>query len=113
MTASQPGGIHSSVSLLVAILLAIWFALVFLLGAKGVFVRPPAAPPLPILVGVTFPLIVFVAAYLGSGRFRALILAADLRFLIAAQGWRAGGLGFLALYTHGVLPGFFAWPAGL
>ena len=31
----------------------------------------------------------------------------------AIQAWRAGGLGFLALYAHGVLPGAFAWPAGL
>ena len=29
------------------------------------------------------------------------------------QAWRFAGLGFLALYAHGVLPGFFAWPAGL
>ena len=31
----------------------------------------------------------------------------------AIQAWRAGGLGFLALHAHGVLPGLFAWPAGL
>ena len=29
------------------------------------------------------------------------------------RAWRAGGLGFLALHAHGVLPGLFAWPAGL
>ncbi len=29
------------------------------------------------------------------------------------QAWRFAGLGFLALYTHHVLPGVFAWPAGL
>ena len=27
--------------------------------------------------------------------------------------WRFGGFAFLALYTYGVLPGYFAWPAGL
>jgi hypothetical protein len=37
----------------------------------------------------------------------------DLRLLTATQAWRAGGLGFLALYAHGILPGQFAWPAGL
>lgn len=62
---------------------------------------------------MTVPLILFAAGYLGSDAFRALILAADLRLLTAIQAWRAGGLGFLALYAHGILPGLFAWPAGL
>jgi hypothetical protein len=62
---------------------------------------------------VIAPLVVFVVAYLVWGAFRAFLLAADLRLLTAIQAWRAGGLGFLALYAHGVLPGLFAWPAGL
>lgn len=93
--------------------LAFWFVLVFLLGEKGAFVQPQQVPPFPILLGFTVPLVVFFAAYLGSESFRALILGADLRLLTATQAWRAGGLGFLALYAHGVLPGLFAWPAGL
>lgn len=59
------------------------------------------------------PLIVFVGAYLGWGAFREMILAADLRLLTAVQAWRAGGLAFLALHAHGVLPALFAWPARL
>ena len=113
MMISQQSSNHSGVGLLVTIVLAIWFVIVFLLGAIGAFVRPPGAPPFPILLGATFPLVVFIAAYLGSGAFRALILGADLRLLTAIQAWRAGGLGFLALYAHGLLPGLFAWPAGL
>jgi hypothetical protein len=101
------------VKLFIAIVLAIWFALVYLLGANEEFVRPPEVPPLPILLGATVPLALFVAAYLSWGAFRSSILAADLRLLIAIQAWRAGGLGFLALHAHGVLPGLFAWPAGL
>jgi hypothetical protein len=97
----------------IASLLAVWFGLVFFAGANGAFVRPPDQPPLPILIGVTVPLVAFIAAYLGWGAFRASVLAADLRLLTAVQGWRAGGLGFLALHAHGVLPGLFAWPAGL
>src|SRR4051812_39325551 len=98
---------------LIKSVLAIWLALVFLLGASGAFVRAPSVPPIPILIGAVVPLAVFVAAYLGSGAFRASMLAADLRLLTAIQAWRAGGLGFLALYAHGVLPGLFALPAGL
>jgi hypothetical protein len=98
---------------LIVSVIAIWFVLVFLLGASGGFVRPPESPPIPILLGVTIPLLAFAAAYLGWSAFREAVLAADLRLLTATQAWRAGGLGFLALYTYGVLPGAFAWPAGL
>jgi hypothetical protein len=94
-------------------LLAVWFGLVFFFGANGAFVRPPGVPPIPILIGVLLPLVVFVSAYWGSATFRAFVLAADLRLLTGIQAWRAGGLGFLALAAHGVLPGLFAWPAGL
>jgi hypothetical protein len=93
--------------------LALWLVVVFLLGAAGAFPRPPGTPPLPILIGATAPLIVFLAAYWGSAAFHAYVLAIDLPLATAVQAWRAGGLGFLALYVHGVLPGVFAWPAGL
>ena len=93
--------------------LAAWFAAVFTLGMAGAFVTPAGAPPLPILVGATLPLFVFAAAYAGPSRFRELVLSADLRLLVGLQAWRAGGLGFLALYAQGLLPGIFAWPAGL
>src|SRR5207253_4405346 len=71
------------------------------------------ALPLPILAGVLAPLVAFVAAYLGWRAFRDFILTADPVLLSAIQAWRAGGLAFLALNAHGVLPGMFAWPAGL
>ena len=93
--------------------LAVWFVLVFVMAANGLFARPPDVPPVPILIGVLLPLVAFASAYLSSRAIRAFILAADLRLLTAIQGWRAGGLGFLALAAHGVLPGQFAWPAGL
>ena len=103
----------ASVKSAVGGLLAFWFALVFLLGLDGAFIRPSQAPPFPILLGFIVPLVVFAVAYLASGTFRALVLGADLRFLTATQGWRAGGLGFLALYAQGLLPALFAWPAGI
>jgi hypothetical protein len=37
----------------------------------------------------------------------------DLGLITGIQAWRFAGLGFLALYAHGVLPGVFAWPAGV
>jgi hypothetical protein len=69
--------------------------------------------PLPIAIGVTAPVIVFLGAYWMSRRFREFVLAADLRLITGIQAWRAAGFGFLALYAYGVLPGLFALPAGL
>jgi hypothetical protein len=40
-------------------------------------------------------------------------MTADLRLITATQAWRFGGFAFVALYVYGVLPGYFAWPAGL
>jgi hypothetical protein len=97
---------------LAAGVLGLWLALVLLLGANGAFVQPPGAPPLPILLGATVPMFLFLAAYWGSAAFREWVLGADLRLLTAIHGWRFVGLGFLALYAHGVLPGLFALPAG-
>lgn len=69
--------------------------------------------PVPILLAATVPLLAFLAAYWASHVFHQWVLAIDLPLAAAIQAWRAGGLGFLALYAHGVLPGAFAWPAGL
>ena|SRR6266851_8637421 len=93
--------------------LALWFLVVFFLGANGAFVTPPGKPPLAILIAVLAPMAAFIVGYLGWSAFRAFILSADPVLLSAIQAWRAAGLGFLALAAHGVLPGLFAWPAGL
>jgi hypothetical protein len=93
--------------------LALWFAVILLLGGAGAFPRSPGTPPIPILVGVMAPVIAFLGAYWVWPAFRAFVLSLDLSLASAIQAWRAGGLGFLALYAHGILPGTFAWPAGL
>lgn len=93
--------------------LALWFATVFTLGMAGGFVTAPGRPPLPILLGATLPLAAFALACAAWPAFRELVRGADLRLLTGLQAWRAGGLGFIALYAQGLLPGVFAWPAGL
>lgn len=98
---------------IIAGVLALWFAAVFLLGAAGAIAQPPGTPPIPLLIGATAPVLVFLGAYWGWPAFRASVLSLDLSLATAIQAWRAAGLGFLALYAHGVLPGAFAWPAGL
>src|SRR5436190_19558382 len=95
---------HSSVRSVVIAALALWFGLVFFLGAQGAFVTNPGSPPLPIFLGLAIPLSLFLAAYFGSSPFRDFILGADLRFVAAIEAWRWGGLGFLLLYANGILP---------
>lgn len=111
--AEPPSTVPSETTILVAASIVAWFAIVAVLGARGGFVTPSGVPPLPILLGVLTPLAVFFAAYLLSRTIREFVLAIDPRLMMAMQAWRFAGLGFLALYAHGVLPGFFAWPAGL
>jgi len=113
MRSPQPQENRSGMTLFIAIVLAVWLTLVFLLGAGGAFVSPPGTPPFPILVGVTVPLIAFLITFRFSPSFRAFVLSFDLRLATVIQAWRFAGLGFLALYAHGVLPGLFAWPAGV
>jgi hypothetical protein len=78
-----------------------------------VFVAPRGAPPLALLIGLLAPLSLFLLGYWTVRPLREFILSADLRLIVGIQAWRCAGFGFLALYTYGVLPGIFAWPAGL
>jgi hypothetical protein len=104
---------NSSVRSVVLLALAMWLSLVSFLASQGAFVGSVNSPPLPILFGVAIPLALFLTAYFGWKSFRTFILGIDLRFVAAIEAWRWGGLGFLSLYGNGVLPGLFAFPAGL
>ena len=101
------------VKTIVGAVLLLWLVLVFILGANDVFARAPGALPLPILAGLLTPILVFLVAFWAVGPFRDLVLSIDLPVMAGIQVWRFGGLGFIALYAYGVLPGLFAWPAGL
>jgi hypothetical protein len=111
--ASEFNNNRSSTKLLVSVVLALWLGIVLLLGSQGAFVGGPDSPPLPIFFGLATPLALFFAAYFGWSAFREFILSADLRLVTAIQAWRWAGLGFLSHYAHGILPGLFAFPAGL
>jgi hypothetical protein len=107
-SAAAPG-----TGLCLAVVLVVWLGLVFALGTGAVFVTPQGRLPFPLLLAFTVPIGMFVAAFWLSPAFHAFVLAADLRLMTGIQAWRFAGFGFLALYAHGVLPGIFAWPAGL
>ena len=97
----------------IAFFFAVWFSLVFALGARGAFVAQPGAPPLALLIGLVGPLMLFLLAYFTIRPVREFILSADLRLVVGIQAWRWAGFGFLTLYAYRILPGIFAWPAGL
>jgi hypothetical protein len=99
-------------SILIAILVT-WFLVVIVAALVGAFEAGPSRPPLAVLVAVAGPPLVFAAAYRVSRRFRDFVLAIDLRLLTTVQSWRVIGVVFLALYAFGLLPGLFAWPAGV
>jgi hypothetical protein len=104
---------NSGLAPLLFVGLAAWFLFVLALGAAGTFETGPAQPPLPILVAIVAPPTLFAFAYRISDRVRAFALELDLRLLTAMQSWRVIGIMFLALYAFGLLPGLFAWPAGV
>jgi hypothetical protein len=95
------------------IVVAAWAALSFILNVFGVFATRPDQLPFALLVAVIGPPILFVIAYSLSTYVRTVSLSLDLRLLTAMQAWRIIGAMFLVLMTFRLLPGVFAWPAGI
>lgn len=110
--ALEPAG-FSGTRLSVTVALAVWLVLVVALGSVGAFEVTPGKPPLPLLMGVAVPLVLFFSWLRLSKSFRDFVLALDLRLVAGIQAWRWAGLGFLSLYAYHVLPAAFALTAGL
>ena len=108
-TSEASGGVSG----IVWLTLFVWLIIAYAASTAGYFQVGPAAPPWPLVAGVALPVIVFALAYAGWGRFREFVLNLDLRVLTALQGWRVLGGMFLVFYAYDMLPGLFAWPAGL
>ena len=92
---------------------ALWLAAVFAMSLGGALEAPQGAPPLRVLTAAGVPVLVFVLWYRISPAFRAWVLGLDLRLVVMLQAWRVIGGVFLVLLAFGILPGLFAWPAGL
>jgi hypothetical protein len=90
-----------------------WAALSLILNVLGVFTAHPDQPPFALLTAIIGPPVLFLIAYAISANVRTLSLRLDLRLLTAMQGWRVIGAMFLVLMSFGLLPGTFAWPAGI
>jgi hypothetical protein len=90
-----------------------WAALSLILNVLGVFTAHLDRPPFALLTAIIGPPIAFLIAYAFSANVRTHSLHLDLRLLTAMQGWRVIGAMFLILMSFGLLPGTFAWPAGI
>jgi hypothetical protein len=95
------------------VLLVLWAAISAALAQRGLFQTTPDQPPIPLMFAVVLPVAAFAIAYAVSDGFRRYVLGLDLRWLTAIQAWRVIGGMFLVLMTFGLLPGTFAWPAGV
>jgi hypothetical protein len=90
----------------------VWFGAACWLAASGTFVSGQDEPPLALAIAFLAPILLFLAT-LRIPSWRAMVVSIPPVFLIALNGWRFIGLGFLMAYQEGLLPGGFAWPAGL
>src|SRR5262245_6918064 len=90
----------------------VWFGAAFWLAARGTFVSSQDEPPVALAIAFLTPILLFLAS-LRIPNWRALVVSIPPVLLIALNGWRFIGLGFLMAYQEGLLPGGFAWPAGL
>jgi hypothetical protein len=111
-TDPHPGADTGS-RLFLAATLALWFAIVALAIDAGLMQNAPGQPPLPLIVAVAVPLLIYLLLYRASASFRNYVLSADLRLLTILQSWRVAGVMFLGLYAYDLLPGLFALPAGI
>ena len=96
-----------------AVVLTVWFALAAAAGTSEIFTAGPDQVFRPVLLSVVVPIAVFLGIFAASPTFRGFVMSWDIRFLTMLQLWRIIGFAFLPLYAFHVLPGLFAWPAGL
>jgi hypothetical protein len=95
------------------LVIGIWFTLSLALVLGGVFSPAEGAAGLAMPTAVVSPILLFGLAYTASSRVREWALGIDTRLLVLVHTWRMVGLGFLMLYAFDLLPGLFAYPAGI
>ena len=110
---TAPNGWSATTKVVAAAVLAVWAGAAYLAGTTGILTAPADEVFRPVVLSAVIPVAIFFTIYALSGRFRGFVLAHDIRSLTILQHWRVIGFGFLLLYAHNILPGLFAWPAGV
>ena len=104
ITTADPGSLRSgpdpSFILAIAMIVALWLLTILALGAQGAFHAQPGTPPYATLLAFIGPPILFLASL--RNRFVARqILQIDPVWIVAVQGLRILGAGFLFVYSFG------------
>ncbi len=107
---AEEGG---SGALLLAGGILLQFASAWLIGTGHLLTNDSLSLFPPVALSAFVPVALFLAAYGLSPAWRRIVRSFDLWVLTQMQLWRVVGFAFLPLYALGVLPGLFAWPAGL
>jgi hypothetical protein len=101
--------------LVAATVLALWLGVSLVVADGAHFPLGAGVARLPLTFGVMAAGVVTVLGMLATSRtFRAINAAAPAEWLVWPQVYRlAGGIFLFPFMAYGVLPGGFAWPAGL
>ena len=102
----------STVRAVTALALVAWLAAA-IFGATTGLVNRPGQPPVILLWFFVGPVALGVAAHRLSPSLRAWTDRFSLTWMVGLHTWRLVGLGFVAAWLFGRLPGGFAIPEGL
>jgi hypothetical protein len=101
----------------IALMLLLWLSAVWLLAFEGFFTPAPDTPAVAAAATIVIPaslgVVIALTLLMRSSSFAAAIDAAPLSWLIGYQVYRTMGFVFLRLWSQGLLPAFFAVPAGI
>jgi hypothetical protein len=90
-----------------------WFIAIYWLAERGTFISGSNKPPVAVGLAFTVPILLFLVTERTLPGWRARLTSVSPVLLISMNGWRFIGLGFLMANIERLLPGGFAWPAGL
>ena len=94
-------------------LIIMWLLGVVALAASGLLGHGEGPWRLLMPALILLPIATYLLAWRNSAWFREVVLSIDTGYLVILHSWRMVGMGFLFLYAHDVLPGLFAWLAGV
>jgi hypothetical protein len=93
-------------------LIAAWFLFALIASAFHLFKNEQERIGVAVAVAALIPILLFSIWFAGSRSFRQFALSLNPRALTLAQTWRIAGIVFVLLEARGILPAFFALPAG-
>lgn len=91
---------------------AAWFAVSIAFSALHFYKTGPDQPPAIFGIAVLSPVLLFLAGFVSSRRFKEFALSLNPRTLTFVQSLRLEGFVFLVLASYGILPRMFALSAG-